>query len=93
MADYQFQAIKEFLHSLLSDKRCLVTEGNVLYCEKLFTINSIMNWLLVDLKNSAVSIGEMKEQLVYINRYLDDEIDLYWDNGVLMFYEKKKGDK
>ena len=52
-----------------------------------------MNWLLVDLKNSAVSIGEMKEQLVYINRYLDDEIDLYWDNGVLMFYEKKKGDK
>ena len=92
MADYQFQAIKEFLRSLLSDKRCLSTEGNVLYCEKLFIINSIMNWLLVDLKNSAVSIDEMKEQLVYINKYLDGEIDLYWDGGVLMYYEKKGGE-
>ena len=91
MVDHQLQAIKGFLQSLLSDKRCLSREDNVLYCKKLFIVNSVMNWLLAELRESAVTIDEMKEQLVYINRYLDDEIILYWENGVLMFYEKKGG--
>ena len=89
MSDYRLQAIKEFVHALLQDQRCLAQEGNVLYCKKLFIVNSVMKWLYNEISEKTMDMSEMKTYLHYINQFLDDEVSLSWDNGSLMVETEK----
>jgi len=79
MSDFRLEAIKEFITALFNDPRCLQEEDNVLYCEKLFTVNNIMNKVYDRLASGDMNIGEMKLYLSYIDEYLNDDVDLNWD--------------
>ena len=79
MSDFRLDAIKEFITALFNDPRCLQAEDNVLYCEKLFTVNDIMNKVYDRLASGDMNIGEMKLYLSYIDEYLNDDVDLNWD--------------
>mgnify|MGYP001208837458 CR=1 FL=1 len=79
MSDFRLDAIKEFIAALFNDPRCLQEEDNVLYCEKLFKVNDIMNKVYDRLASGDMNIREMKLYLSYIDEYLNDEADLNWD--------------
>ena len=91
MPDYRFQAIKEFVQELLEDKRCLYSEDNILYCEKLFIVNKVMNHIYDKITNNELDPREMRKYLLYINKYLDDKVDLLWLNGKLVALNKTTG--
>ncbi len=84
MGDYRLQAIKEFIQTLYKDPRCLYQEDNVLYCEKLFIVNSAMKWLYNKITEESMELSEMKSHLNYINLFLDDKVELHWQDGVLV---------
>jgi len=93
MTDYRFQAIKEFVEALLKDKRCLYGEENVLYCEKLFTVNRVMSHVRDKLADDELSLDDMKRYLLYINEYLDGYVELeWWENKLVAFNTNKEVD-
>jgi hypothetical protein len=92
MTDYRLQAIQEFVQALLKDKRCLYDEDNILYCEKLFIVNSIMNQVYDKVAKGEMSVSEMKKYLRYVNKYLDGELSLFWkDNNLMVSNNNEKG--
>ena len=84
MGDYRLQAIKEFILALFRDPRCLYQEENVLYCDKLFIVNSAMKWLYNKITEESMELSEMKSHLNYINLFLDDKVELNWQDGTLV---------
>lgn len=89
MNDYRLQAIKEFLITLLGDKRCLQIDGNVVYCEKMFMVNSVMKWLYASLIDDRINLDIMQKHLLIINDYLDNKVELFWNRGELEFVERE----
>ena len=65
---------------------------NVIYAEKIFIINTIINYLFKDKsyweldKHMIIEYGEL------INKYLLDEVDIFWQDGTLMVGEKEDVD-
>jgi len=88
MGDYRLTAIKEFLKALLSDPRCMHVEDNVVHCNKLFVINSVMKWIYNNLLSEDMTIDSMRNYLLVINDYLDDKIELSWEEGELIYKTK-----
>ena len=89
MGDYRLSAFKEFIGALLKDKRCLFIEDNVFYCDKLFIINSVVNQIYEMMTDDEVGINEMRTYLKYINLFIEDEIDITWEDGQFMFEDKE----
>ena len=88
MGDFRLQAIKEFVQALYDDPRCLYQEDNILYCEKLFIINCIMIRVYTKVDRGDMNLAEMRSYLAKINDYLNDKVDLLWDDGDLVTSEK-----
>ena len=88
MGDFRLQAIKEFVQALLKDPRCLYEEDNVLYCEKLFIINCIMSRVYTKVDRGDMNLTQMRDYLAKISDYLNDEVDLSWEDGGLVALEK-----
>lgn len=65
---------------------------NVVYAEKMFIINTIINYLFKDKnyweldKHKIIEYGEL------INKYLIDEVDIFWKDGTLMVGYKEDVD-
>lgn len=89
MGDYRLTAIEEFLKALLADPRCMLVEGNVIHCNKLFVINGIMKWIYNNLLSEDITIDSMRNYLLVINDYLDNKIELSWEEGELLIYKIK----
>ena len=89
MSDYRLTAITEFLKTLLGDPRCINIADNVVHCEKLFMVNGIMKWLYNKLSSEEIDIDSMREYLLLINEYLDDNIELFWEHGELSYIKKE----
>lgn len=62
---------------------------NVIYADKLFIINTIVNYLFKDKDYSSLNKAKVAEYGELINRYLEDEVDIYWKDGILMVAEKE----
>jgi hypothetical protein len=61
-------------------------EGNLYRTEKLFLINSIINHLF---KGGAAKLDKtmLSRYAELIDRYLKNEIDIYWEDGRLLVEE------
>ena len=60
---------------------------NVIYADKLFVVNSVICYLFKDKDIHRVDKVKVLEYGELINRFLDDEIDIYWRDGILMVRE------
>jgi len=60
---------------------------NVVYAEKIFIINTIINYLFKDKDYRELDKYKIIEYGEIINRYLQDEVDIYWKDGKLMVRE------
>lgn len=60
---------------------------NVIYTEKLFVVNTIINYLFKDKHYTQLDKELVVEYGELINRYLKNEVDIYWKDGKLMVDE------
>ena len=67
-------------------KKYTKVDGNTVYADKLFIINTIINYLFREENKKNIN-----KDLVYygeiINRYLNNEVDIYWKSGKIMVKE------
>jgi len=73
-------------------KKYAKVEDNTIYAEKLFIINTVVNSLFreADNKNFSKKLVEYGE---IINRYLKNEIDIYWRGDTIMVKELNRIDR
>ena len=73
----------------MGDPRCINIADNVVHCDKLFMVNGIMKWLYNKLSSEEIDIDSMREYLLLINEYLDDNVELSWEHGELSYVKKE----
>ena len=73
-------------------KKYVKIEGNTIYADKLFVINSIINKLYSE-DGKAISSKTLIEYGEIINRYLKNEIDIFWKDGNILVKELRTLDK
>ena len=59
-------------------------KDNVVFAEKLFIINSVINYIFKDKYYTEIDKVKLIEYGEIINRYLRDEVDIYWKDDTLM---------
>jgi hypothetical protein len=64
-------------------------DGNVVHAEKIFIINSIVNYIYRDSEKNKVDKDELMFFGEAIDRYLKNEVDIRWKNGKLVITEPK----
>lgn len=60
---------------------------NVIYAEKIFIINSVISYLFKDKNYTEIDKQKLLEYGELITKYLADEVDIYWKDGILMVKE------
>lgn len=60
---------------------------NVIYADKIFIINSIVNHLFRDKHYTEIDKSRLLRYGEIISRFLEDELDVYWKDGKLMVKE------
>jgi len=60
-------------------KKYLKQDGNVCYAEKLFVAKSVLLWVYENNKEQKA----IKYYIGEIDRYLNGEITLYWEDGTI----------
>jgi hypothetical protein len=64
-------------------------EENVVHAEKIFIINSVINYIYRDSDKNKVDKDELMFFGEAIDRYLKNEVDIRWKNGKLIITEPK----
>lgn len=62
-------------------KEYLMVEKNTYHAEKLFRAISILDWAIDQDGNKET----FYKYLTYVYKYLNEEIELYWENGIIRF--------
>jgi hypothetical protein len=69
--------------------RYSVKEENIIFLGRLFVAASVVRWAF---KQSSKT-EELLQYLSQVEKFLEGEIDLYWQDGVIKVGRNKKGDK
>ena len=80
---------KNFIMDLVKEGKHFYIDGNVFHGEKMFVVYSVVRWLVMNAKEGKFDNSQVKNYLNAISAYLDDEIDLFWERGVI-YVEKNK---
>lgn len=78
---------EEIKHNLINS--IIKKEDNVVYAEKMFVAFSVLKWILEQKVNESVKAKYFN----HIDRFLADEIDLYWEDGTIRYKTKKKDNR
>lgn len=75
--------IKKFLRSFLTMKE------NILFAERLFVAKSVLMWA----SEHSANENMFNSYLTEIERHLNGEITLYWEDGKIKIRKEKQVDK
>lgn len=78
--DLQQQILKNMI------EQYLVKEDNMLFAQKLFVARTVINWAFAQKTNT----NSLEKYLNYVHKYLNNEIDLYWEDGTIHYKAVKK---
>lgn len=67
-------------------KKYAKIQDNVVYADKLFVINTVVNTLFKNRNNKNFN-KELVEYGEIINRYLNNEVDIFWEGDTIMVKE------
>lgn len=68
-------------------KKYAKKEENIIFADKLFMINTIINYIFKDKGPTEVDKKELAYYGDLIDRYLKNEVDIFWDHDKLHFKE------
>lgn len=81
---------KTILRNLFSEYKH--KDQNVVYVEKLFIVNTVINYLFKDKSYRELDQFQIARYGELINRFLKEEVDIYWKNGRLMVRDLESGE-
>ncbi len=70
---------EQFKYQLI--KNMLKRDGNVYHAEKMFVAMSILKWVM----EQKVTEDVRAKYFSQIDKYLANEIDLYWEDGIIRY--------
>jgi hypothetical protein len=62
-------------------KNMIKKEGNVYHAEKMFTAMSVLKWVLEQKVTEEIRMKYFSQ----LDKYLANEIDLYWEDGIIRY--------
>lgn len=66
-------------------------EENVIYVDKIFIINTIINFLFAGKTYKELDQFQIARYGEYIHRFLQDEVDIFWKDGRLIIRDLQSG--
>jgi hypothetical protein len=81
---------KQIVNSIY--KKYAIIEENVIYADKLFIINTVINYIFRDNDRRAMS-KKLLEYGEIITRYLNNDVDIYWEDDKLLVKELVEGER
>jgi len=78
---------KAFLRWML-DEGSLSQEENIIYAEKAFFANSVVNWCIKKKKGKGLNKQQIDGCMSVLRLFLKGKLDLCWDNGIIKVQEK-----
>lgn len=73
--------------------KSITREDNIIYIEKLFIINTVINYLFKDKTYREIDQFQIARYGEIINRYLLNEVDIFWKDSKLMVEDLMTGEK
>lgn len=70
-------------------KKYAIVDGNLIDAHKLFIINTMIKHIFKDKDYKTINTKQLAEYGELINRFLKDEIDIYWKDDKLLVRELK----
>lgn len=68
-------------------------EDNIIYADKMFVINTVINFLFRDKSYKEVDQFQVARYGEIIHRYLNSEVDIFWQDGILMVRDLENGEQ
>lgn len=68
-------------------KKYAIIEGNLVMADKLFIINTVINYIFKDGDPNNIKTKDLAEYGEIIGRYLKNEVDIYWEDDKLLVEE------
>ena len=65
---------------------------NVVYVEKLFVINTVINFLFKGKTYKELDQFQISRYGELINKYLKGEVDIFWQDGTIMVRDMENGE-
>jgi len=81
----QFVEPKKIIRNLY--KKYAIIEGNLVMADKLFVINTVINYIFKDGDYKNIKNKDLAEYGEIISRYLKNEVDIYWEDDRLLVEE------
>jgi len=75
------EIISDFVDGLYADKRFCSVKNGVYHAPKAFVIMAILNWCNVERLANRITRAEVIRNFKLINKFLDEQIELKWQNG------------
>lgn len=87
----QFVEPKKIIRNLY--KKYAIIEGNLVMADKLFIINTVINYIFKDGDYRSIKTKYLAEYGEIISRYLKNEVDIYWEDDKLLVEELEESGK
>jgi len=68
-------------------------DENIIYADKLFIINTVINYLFKGKTYQEIDQFQIARYGEIINKYTKDEVDIYWQDGILMVRDLENGEQ
>jgi hypothetical protein len=68
-------------------KKYAIVDGNLIDANKLFVINTIINYIFKDKDYKKIDTKQLANYGELINRFLKEEVDIYWKDDKLLVEE------
>jgi hypothetical protein len=68
-------------------KKYAIVKGNLIDANKLFIINTVINHIFIGEDYRKVNTKQLAEYGELISRFLDNEVDIYWEDDKLLVEE------
>ena len=65
------------------------TMGNDYYATKAFVVRSVINWCVGEKQEGKISEEEFARCAYVVDKFIRDEIDLFWKDGKIMVQERE----
>lgn len=70
----------------------LIKEGNTVFAERIFMANSAVNWIKASTTDGTLNSREIEAYMKIVKLYLQEKIDMSWQNGVINMHIEKTDD-
>lgn len=74
-------------------QKYLEKEENIIYADKLFVINTVINFLFAGKSYKELDQFKIARYGEFIHKYLQGEVDIYWEDGILMIRDLENDER